>query len=386
MQPLHWEYRPDGLRAPALVCAFKGWNDAGDAASAAMTFVGARSAPAVRDDRPRGVLRLPGDAPADQARRGADARQIVWPEVEVYEARVPRAPRDLILLVGPEPSMRWRTFSQRDRRARRGARRAARRHARRAARRRAAHAARSSVTGLASDPALVERLGLQPLLVRGSDRDRRRAARRLPGGRPAVGEPVGGGAALRRRRAEPEGRARARAQARGPRRRGRRRAPSWSRPLPTTSARSASPSRATPTSRRSSSASSRRPRRGGAIEPGPLPSGETSPASSSASCASAATRRHAGAHLPPAQAASPPAGRGPASAPLDARGPTSRRPHSPPPGTRSGSRTSSRPSTTASARTPATRIPSATSNRRLGIQSGGRSSSAATGTFSSSST
>ena len=39
MQPLQWEYRPDGLRAPALICAFKGWNDAADAASSAITFV-----------------------------------------------------------------------------------------------------------------------------------------------------------------------------------------------------------------------------------------------------------------------------------------------------------------------------------------------------------
>ena len=39
MQPLEWEYRPDGLRAPALICAFKGWNDAADAASSAITFV-----------------------------------------------------------------------------------------------------------------------------------------------------------------------------------------------------------------------------------------------------------------------------------------------------------------------------------------------------------
>ena len=40
MHPLNWEYRPDRLRAPALVCAFKGWNDAADAASTALTFVG----------------------------------------------------------------------------------------------------------------------------------------------------------------------------------------------------------------------------------------------------------------------------------------------------------------------------------------------------------
>ena len=40
MPPLLWDRRPDGLRAPALVCAFKGWNDAADAASTAVTFVG----------------------------------------------------------------------------------------------------------------------------------------------------------------------------------------------------------------------------------------------------------------------------------------------------------------------------------------------------------
>jgi PAC2 family len=39
MQPLRWERRPDGLRAPALVCAFKGWNDAGESATSALAFV-----------------------------------------------------------------------------------------------------------------------------------------------------------------------------------------------------------------------------------------------------------------------------------------------------------------------------------------------------------
>jgi hypothetical protein len=41
VQPLRWERRPDGLRAPALVCAFKGWNDAGEAATSAVSFMGA---------------------------------------------------------------------------------------------------------------------------------------------------------------------------------------------------------------------------------------------------------------------------------------------------------------------------------------------------------
>ena len=39
MQPLRWDSRPDGLRAPALICAFKGWNDAGESATSALTFV-----------------------------------------------------------------------------------------------------------------------------------------------------------------------------------------------------------------------------------------------------------------------------------------------------------------------------------------------------------
>ena len=40
------------------------------------------------------------------------ARSIEWPKVELYEARIPRAPRDLLLLVGTEPSYRWRTFTR----------------------------------------------------------------------------------------------------------------------------------------------------------------------------------------------------------------------------------------------------------------------------------
>jgi proteasome assembly chaperone (PAC2) family protein len=111
MQPLIWESRPDGLRAPALVCAFTGWNDAGDAASAALQFVGSAL----------GATRFARIDPEEffdfQATRpkitfeDSVTRHIEWPEVEIYECRVPRAPRDLILLQGPEPSMRWRTFT-----------------------------------------------------------------------------------------------------------------------------------------------------------------------------------------------------------------------------------------------------------------------------------
>jgi proteasome assembly chaperone (PAC2) family protein len=110
MQPLRWERRPDGLRAPALVCAFKGWNDAGESATSALTFMG------MGLDATRFATIDPEDFVDFQATRpevrlvDGLSRDVDWPEWEIFEARVPRAPRDLVLLSGPEPSMRWRTF------------------------------------------------------------------------------------------------------------------------------------------------------------------------------------------------------------------------------------------------------------------------------------
>jgi proteasome assembly chaperone (PAC2) family protein len=111
MPPLEWESRPDGLRAPALVCAFKGWNDAGDAASAALSFVGAALG-ATRFARidPEEFFDFQATRPKVRFVDGSSDREIDWPEIEIFSARVPRAPRDLVLLCGAEPSMRWRTF------------------------------------------------------------------------------------------------------------------------------------------------------------------------------------------------------------------------------------------------------------------------------------
>jgi proteasome assembly chaperone (PAC2) family protein len=111
MQPLIWDRRPDGLRAPAMVCSFQGWNDAGDAASAATAFL-ARSLDAER------FARIDSEEFYDfQANRPhvqideSQARVISWPSVEIFEARAPRAHRDLVIVQGTEPSMRWRSFS-----------------------------------------------------------------------------------------------------------------------------------------------------------------------------------------------------------------------------------------------------------------------------------
>jgi predicted ATP-grasp superfamily ATP-dependent carboligase len=123
MQPLIWDRRPDGLRAPAMVCAFEGWNDAGDAASSAVSFL-ASALDAKRFARidseefydfqaNRPVIRLvePERSELGEAAAEYGAREIEWPTVEIFEATAPRAPRDLVLVQGVEPSMRWRAFS-----------------------------------------------------------------------------------------------------------------------------------------------------------------------------------------------------------------------------------------------------------------------------------
>src|ERR1700732_176576 len=95
MQPLIWDRRPDGLRAPAMVCAFQGWNDAGDAASSAVSFLASSL-------NARRFARIDSEEFYDfQANRPcvrfADGgkREIVWPMVEVFEASAPRAPPGL---------------------------------------------------------------------------------------------------------------------------------------------------------------------------------------------------------------------------------------------------------------------------------------------------
>jgi predicted ATP-grasp superfamily ATP-dependent carboligase len=159
MQPLRWERRPDGLRAPALVCAFKGWNDAGDAASTALQFVGtALGATRFATIDPEEFYDFQATRPQVKVAEGG-VREITWPVVEIFEARVPRAPRDLVLLTGHEPSMRWRGFTQLviELAEALGAQLLVSLGALLAD---VAHSRPTMVTGLASDPSLVQRLEL----------------------------------------------------------------------------------------------------------------------------------------------------------------------------------------------------------------------------------
>jgi len=110
MQPLIWDRRPDGLRAPALVCAFEGWNDAGEAASSAVSFLSSalRASRFARVDSEE-FFDFQANRPSIRFTR-TSVREIAWPGVEMLEAKAPKAPRDLVLVQGIEPSMRWRAF------------------------------------------------------------------------------------------------------------------------------------------------------------------------------------------------------------------------------------------------------------------------------------
>ena len=161
MQPLIWEHRPDSLRAPALICAFTGWNDAGDAASSAVSFLaGSLNASRFAQIDSEEFYDFQANRPTVQLTEGK-AREIVWPTVEVFEARAPRAPRDLVIVQGVEPSLRWRAFSAHlvELAEALGVQLVVSLGALLAD---VPHTRPVTMTGFASDPALVERLGLAP--------------------------------------------------------------------------------------------------------------------------------------------------------------------------------------------------------------------------------
>jgi proteasome assembly chaperone (PAC2) family protein len=155
---LVWEQQPD-LRDPLLVAAFEGWNDAGDAATAAAEWLVQRS-------QAERFASVDSDAHVDyQSRRprvelvDGVARSITWPTHDYYAGSF--AERDLVVLRGVEPNIRWREYCETVMSV--------------AAATKCSmvvtfgallgdvpHTRRVRVTGTATDPALVGQLGLVP--------------------------------------------------------------------------------------------------------------------------------------------------------------------------------------------------------------------------------
>ena len=159
MDRIEWSERP-ALKSPLVVCAFKGWNDAGEAATAALGFlIDAFDATEVARIDPEEYYDFTAVRPTVHLSEGR-TRIIEWPENTVHAAQVAGAEHDLLLFQGTEPSLKWRRFTG---------------QVVEAARELDAHMVITlgslladvphsrpvPITGIASDGALVERLGYE---------------------------------------------------------------------------------------------------------------------------------------------------------------------------------------------------------------------------------
>lgn len=152
--------RRPSLTRPVLVAAFRGWNDGGQGATlAAGHLVRLWDAERFADIDAEGFMDFQAVRPTVSLEDGL-TRRIEWPENAFFHAPIPGAGRDAVILLGVEPSYRWRTFTDLAVSLARdlgielvvtlGALLADVPHTRPA-----------PVTGAATDPKLVEELGLQ---------------------------------------------------------------------------------------------------------------------------------------------------------------------------------------------------------------------------------
>jgi len=158
MEHVRWTSHPQ-LHRPVLIAAFEGWNDAGDASSNAVRWLHERwdAEPFAHID-PEEFFDFSATRPRVRLDEGLQ-REIVWPAFEFSTATVPGTDTDVVLLLGTEPQLRWRTFCEQVVSV------ASACEARLAITLGAlladvSHAAPVSVIGTAYDPDVVERLGL----------------------------------------------------------------------------------------------------------------------------------------------------------------------------------------------------------------------------------
>jgi proteasome assembly chaperone (PAC2) family protein len=109
---LTWESDLPRLRSPVLVCAFRGWNDAAAAASTALgTISSSLEGELIARVDPEEFFDFQSTRPTITMDEG-QTRRIDWPENNLIAVSVPSADRDMVLLDGTEPNLRWRTFSE----------------------------------------------------------------------------------------------------------------------------------------------------------------------------------------------------------------------------------------------------------------------------------
>ena len=106
------------LRNPVMIMAFSGWNDAAEGASGAIEHL--LSIWREKDDEilPQLIADVePEDFYDFQVNRpqvsidDSSIRNITWPSTRIFGLEMPSMDRDLVIVTGVEPSMRWKTFT-----------------------------------------------------------------------------------------------------------------------------------------------------------------------------------------------------------------------------------------------------------------------------------
>jgi hypothetical protein len=111
MDYVRWQDRPQ-LRRPVLIAAFEGWNDAADAASTAVRYLRDRwSARPFASIDHEDFYDFTSTRPQVRLVNGI-TRRIEWPETELSWAPLPGTSRDVVVLLGHEPQLKWRTFTE----------------------------------------------------------------------------------------------------------------------------------------------------------------------------------------------------------------------------------------------------------------------------------
>ncbi len=106
------------LRDPVMVIAFSGWNDAAEGASGAIEHLLA----AWREKDDDVVPQLIADVDPEEfydfqehrpqvAIDDSSIRSITWPGTQVFGLVIPHMKRDIVIVIGAEPSMRWKRFT-----------------------------------------------------------------------------------------------------------------------------------------------------------------------------------------------------------------------------------------------------------------------------------
>ena len=111
MSELNISFRPE-LRRPVLVAAFRGWNDGGQGASLAAGYLAKQWAgERFAEIDSETFYDFQATRPHVSLEDGM-TRKLDWPENGFFHAEIPGTGRDAVILLGTEPNLRWKTFSQ----------------------------------------------------------------------------------------------------------------------------------------------------------------------------------------------------------------------------------------------------------------------------------